>query len=268
MGDCFNESPGFNAKKLLICRMKFIKLITLFFIVLSFQNCTKTTPKNDVTELDIINTEIRVHNINNYLTELGYTKDSLFYRNRKDGFDLLEEGNSIDILKTYIAGLKADFENKKSLPPTFKKQIKCLEEDCEKLDARLVYQRIVEVEEQLYNHYAQRTIYFFNGIDRILSSIVPFKSNLTLGEKFDARAGVYAYNQDGRKWLSNANIYYVNGDTTLLKSYSDTLSSSNAYFDIAFGPGKRGSYLVKGSFLVFVDNQYYDIPFETTFTVK
>lgn len=252
--------------------MKITQLVITLFITFLLQNCSRNnaSKRNSLNEFDEINTEIRVDNINVYLTKLEYNKDSLFYRERREEFGNLLKENSIDFLKTYIQRLKVDFENKEFLLSTFKKQIKCLEDDCEKMDAQEMYQRIIEVEEQLYKHYV-KIVPNINGIDKLVSSIAPFKNSLVLGEQFNAMAGVYAYNQDGRKWPATTNIYYIDNhaDTVLVKSYSDILSdSTSAYLDISFKPMKKGNYFVRGSFLIFIDYNYFELPYETIFTVK
>lgn len=254
-----------------------LQTITLFsFIAVVFFTIgckdKKALLNGQLDGFDSTNTELRIGLIYEHLLDLQNSKDSIFYKKREQAFNLLlEEDNlTVEYLSDYVVRLEGDFIARKNLPPFFTKQILFLKEECKAKHYDKLLPHIIEFEELLLSKLKSKDAFSFGGIDRMVCAITPFKSDLKLGDIFEAKAGVFAYNVDGNRWFSSTDIYHVEKDTILILSYRDTLGNKSGYQSIEFQPTKRGRYIAKGYASIFVnnDNKYINLDFETEFTVK
>lgn len=249
--------------------MLFCFLTTLFFIT----GCVpeENQSHSSLNIFDETNTELRIKLIREHLINLQNSKDSIFYKKREHSFDLLIENNdsTVKYIEKYISDLEEDFNNKGHSPAFFQKQIDFLKEECKTDDYLKIISNIIQFEELLYSNLKKTDAFMFDGIDRLRSCVTPFKSTIRLGDTLRTSSGVFACNILGNRWYNKTDIYYVQKDTILLKSFEKALGDSKSeYQKIEFAPQKKGNYLIKGSNYVYVDNEYKDLQFEHEFSVK
>jgi hypothetical protein len=251
-----------------------IKFTILSLILICCIGCRKNNEVITIGFEGDITTDIQYLLIRNSLKVLKNHSDSLVFAKREKKYLNLVGSTYIDMdekeyLNKYIDSLDNDLkgiDKYYSYDKHLKEIKKKIANSKHYNDA---YREVISFENVLYQKLSEK--FGPSGVcsNFLVGKIDPKKKNLKLGEKFEARIGVYTGLMGDNTWRIYSKVNQIKGNDTILLKRVNTDLDSAIYQNLEFSPPEKGVYLVNGFIRVFTtEKQNLDLEYETSFTVK